>query len=75
MARKRKQRLPRRVEIDGKSMPSIGTWAKGAGLSTSTVSKLLSGQRTPRVDTLERLAATMGVPASRLWQWIQQHAA
>lgn len=73
--RRRKVRPPQRIEVDGKVLPSIGAWAKGAGLSTSTVSKILAGQRVPKVDTLERLASTLGVPSGRLWQWIKGQTA
>jgi transcriptional regulator with XRE-family HTH domain len=67
--------MPQRVEVDGKALPSLGAWAKGAGLCPSTISKILGGKRTPKVDTLERMASTMGVRPDRLWQWIQEHAA
>lgn len=37
-----------------------------AGLSESSVARLLSGERQPTVDTLERVAAALGVPVAAL---------
>lgn len=41
--------------------------ANAVGVDESTVSLWLSGERTPRVKNLERLARAMGLEASELW--------
>lgn len=40
--------------------------AERAGLSVSYVSMLERGQRSPPLDTLEKLAAALGVPNTKL---------
>lgn len=51
-------------ERSGKSQRDVAT---AVGVDESTVSLWLSGERTPRVKNLEKLARALGVEAKELW--------
>ncbi len=45
--------------------------AEGSGLSRDAIGKLEKGQRTPRLDTLVALAATLGVDPATLLEGLK----
>lgn len=61
---------PWRSEMENRGIASLRDFARKSGLSVETIRKTVYGLRTPTPDTAKTIARTLGVPLTRVNEWI-----